>query len=64
MSRLAHSNQGIMDIIEIRRLYDELSEPEFFEAMDAGMMDECLIDQALGAGVVQEFANWIYLNLK
>lgn len=49
---------------EIKDLYHDLSEDEFFEAMDCDMVDECLIEQALGAGMVQEYARWIYINLK
>ena len=50
------------DLYAIDRGEDAAS--EFFEAMDADSVDECLIDPALGAGVVQEYANWLYINLK
>lgn len=49
---------------EIRQLYEELSSPEFFEAMDAGMVDNATIEEALGPEVAQEYASWVYINLK
>lgn len=64
MSRLAHSNEETMDIIEIRKAYDDLSEDEFFEVMDSGSVTPEEIEKALGKSLTNEYLNWIYINIK
>lgn len=64
MSKLAHSNESTMTQIEILRNYEDMSENEFFEHMDANSVEIDDIKAALGEGVVNEYMNWIYLNIK
>jgi hypothetical protein len=49
---------------EIKAAYEEMSEGEFFEHMDAESVEVDDIKKALGEGVVNEYMNWIYLNIK
>lgn len=64
MSKLAHSNEDTMTQIEIKNAYEEMSENEFFEHMDAHSVDSDLIEAALGISVVNEYMQWIYLHIK
>lgn len=64
MSKLAHSNEYTMDLIEIKNAYDELSESEFFELMDCHSIGPDDIEKALGRDLTNEYMNWIYLNIK
>ena len=64
MSKLAHSNEYTMNLIEIKNAYNELSENEFFELMDSYSVEPDDIKKALGDGIVNEYMQWIYLNIK
>lgn len=64
MSKLAHSNEETMTIIEIKNDYAEMSENEFFEHMDAESVEPDLIEKALGSGVLNEYMTWIYYHIK
>lgn len=64
MSKLAHSHEPTMTQIEIKNDYDEMSEGEFFEHMDANSVEVDDIKAALGDGVVNAYMNWIYLHIK
>ncbi len=64
MSKLAHSNKETMIQIEIKNSYDELSEYEFFEHMDANNVEPDLIEKTLGSGVLNSYMHWIYLYIK
>lgn len=58
-----HSSET-MTLEEIRDSYEDLSENEFFEHMDAESVEVDDIKAALGGGVVNEYMQWIYLNIK
>lgn len=49
---------------EIKTAYDEMTENEFFEHMDAESVEVDDIKKALGDGVVNEYMQWIYVNIK
>lgn len=54
----------MMTQIEIMRDYEDMSENEFFEHMDAHSADPDLIEKTLGTKVLREYMNWIYLYIK
>ena len=61
MSKLAHSCQETMDEIEQRAHYEDCrSDDEFFEDLDAAGIDEIKWDESLN----QDYAQWMYFNLK
>lgn len=64
MSKLAHSNEDTMSLIEIKNAYDEMSENEFFEHMDTHSVDPDEIEKALGRSILNEYMQWIYFNIK
>lgn len=64
MSKLAHSNEYFMNLIEIKNAYDELSESEFFEVMDAASVTPEEIEKALGKSLTNGYMQWIRLNIK
>lgn len=64
MSKLAHSNEATMTQIEIKAAYDEMSENEFFEHIDMHCVEVDDLKAALGDGVVNEYMQWIYINIK
>jgi hypothetical protein len=49
---------------EIRETWGDLSAPEAFEAFEAAGVDNATVADAIGQEVAQEYAHWIYLNLK
>jgi hypothetical protein len=49
---------------EITATYADLSPSEAFEAFDYAGVDNATIGVVLGQEVAQEYANWIYANLK
>ena len=53
-----------MTQIEIKSTYAEMSENEFFEHMDVHSVESDDIKAALGDGVLNQYMQWIYLNLK
>lgn len=64
MSKLAHSNEETMTQIEILRDYEEMSENEFFEHMDAHCIDPDDVEKVLGRSVLNEYMQWIYIHIK
>ena len=49
---------------EILSTYAELSPAEAFEAFDFAAVDNATVAEVLGQEAAQEYASWIYANLK
>lgn len=65
MSKLAHSNEETMQIIELRnRWEDKGGESEFFDELVDDGADSDIVGKALGSGVMNDYMQFIYLNYK
>lgn len=64
MSRLAHSSDKMMELIEINSVIAETHGPERFELLNLADNQKYVTSRLEDEGLLDEYLTWIYFNTK
>lgn len=64
MSKIAHSSDKLMELIEINSIIEECNPPEMFEMLNLANNQKYVQARLKEQGLFHDYINWNYLNIK